>query len=294
MSGELYQLTGPQKNIYLRELAYPGTSINIVSFTSVIDKEVDIDVCKKVLNKIIECNNILRSKIVKTEDGIFQKIEDYTLVDIPVVYCPQKTKEEVYKEIDLNTSVPFSPFENNRLFDFKIYKLANNHIIINYKLHHIIADGWSTKVIFKQFNTFYYFISHNLDIANFPPSYLDYINTEKEYLLSDSFVKDKIYWENYIKNIPEMLSFKENILKKGSRTVRYTDELSLEFSSKINEFCKEHKITPYVFFISLHVCYVFIIKQQIRTTPIINIFKGEQRNGCKEVFRGISSGHNAF
>ena len=273
MSGELYQLTGPQKNIYLRELAYSGTSINIVSFTSVIDKEVDLDVCKKVLNKIIECNNILRSKIVKTEDGIFQKIEDYTLVDIPVVYCPQKTKEEVYKEIDLNTSVPFSPFENNRLFDFKIYKLANNHIIINYKLHHIIADGWSTKVIFKQFNTFYYFISHNLDIANFPPSYLDYINTEKEYLLSDSFVKDKIYWENYIKNIPEMLSFKENILKKGSRTVRYTDELSLEFSSKINEFCKEHKITPYVFFIALHAIYLYRVSGKedfIIGTPLLN------------------------
>ena len=273
MSGELYQLTGPQKNIYLRELAYPCTSINIVSFTSVIDKEVDIDICKKVLNKIIECNDILRSKIVKTENGIFQKIEDYTFVDIPVVYCPQKTKEEVFKEIDLNTCIPFSPFENNRLFDFKIYKLANNHIILNYKLHHIIADGWSTKVIFKQFNTFYYFISHNLDIANFSPSYLDYISTEKEYLSSDTFAKDKTYWESYIKNIPEMLSFKENILKKGSRTVRYTDELSLEYSSKINEFCKENKITPYVFFIALHAIYLYKVSGKedfIIGTPLLN------------------------
>ena len=273
MSGELYQLTGPQKNIYLRELAYPGTSINIVSFTSVIDKEVNIDICKKVLDKIIECNNILRSKIVKTEHGIFPKIENYTFLDIPVVYCPQKTKEEVFKQIDLNTYIPFSPFENNRLFDFKIYKLANNHVIINYKLHHIIGDGWSTKVIFKQFNTFYYFISHNLDIANFPPSYLDYISTEKEYLSSDTFAKDKTYWESYIKNIPEMLSFKENILKKGSRTVRYTDELSLDYTSKINVFCKENKITPYVFFIALHAIYLYKVSGKedfIIGTPLLN------------------------
>ena len=141
MSRKLYQLTEPQKNIYLRELAYPSTSINIVSFTSVIDKEVDIDICKKVLNKIIECNDILRTKIVKTKDGIFQEIEDYTFVNIPVVDCPQKTKEEVFKEIDQNTYIPFSPFENNRLFDFKIYRLANNHIIINYKFHHVLGDG---------------------------------------------------------------------------------------------------------------------------------------------------------
>ena len=281
MLEELYQLTGPQKNIYLRELAYPGTSINIVSFTSVIDKEVDIDICKKVLNKIIECNDILRAKIIKTEDGIFQKIEDYTFVDIPVVYCPRKTKEEVFNEIDFNTTIPFSPIENNRLFDFKIYQLANNHIIINYKLHHIIADGWSTKVIFKQFNTFYYFISHNLDIANLPPSYLDYINTEKEYLLSDSFLKDKTYWESYIKNIPEMLSFKENILKKGSRTVRYIDELSLEFSAKINEFCKENKITPYVFFIALHSIYLYKVSGKedfIIGTPLLNRKNKNEKN----------------
>lgn len=101
MLEELYQLTGPQKNIYLRELAYPGTSINIVSFTSVIDKEVDIDICKKVLNKIIECNDILRAKIIKTEDGIFQKIEDYTFVDIPVVYCPRKLKKKFLMKLIL-------------------------------------------------------------------------------------------------------------------------------------------------------------------------------------------------
>lgn len=281
MSRKLYNLTEPQKNIYLREQAYPNTSINIVSFTSVIDKEVDIDICKKVLNKIIECNDILRSKIVKTEDGIFQEISDYTFVDIPVVNCPHKTKEDVFKEIDKNTFVPFSPFENNRLFDFKIYRLDNNHIIINYKFHHILGDGWSTKVIFKQFNTFYYFISHNLDITNFPPSYLDYINTENEYLLSDSFIKDKTYWEEYIKNIPEMLSFKENILKKGSSTVRYTNELSLEFSSKINEFCSVHHITPYVFFIALHAIYLHKVSGKedfIIGTPLLNRRNKNEKN----------------
>ena len=281
MSKELYRLTETQKNIYLRELAHPNTSINIVSFTSVIDKEVDIDICKKVLNKIIECNDILRSRIIKTENGIFQKIADYTFVDIPVLDCSQKTKEEVFKEIDKNTYIPFSPFENNQLFDFKIYKLANNHIVINYKFHHIIADGWTTKVIFKQFNTFYYFISHNLDIANFPPSYLDYINTEKEYFSSETFTKDKAYWENYIKDIPEMLSFKENILKKGSSTVRYTDELSLDFSNSINEFCKAHKITPYVFFIALHAIYLYKVSGKedfMIGTPLLNRRNRNEKN----------------
>ena len=282
MDRKLYKLTKSQENIYLREQAYPKTSINVVSFTSVIDTQVDIDVCKKVLNKIIEYNDILRTRIIKNESGIFQTIENYSFVDIPVVVCSKDaTKEDVYEKINKNTSVPFNPFENNTLYQFTIYKLFNNHIIINYKLHHIIADGWSTKVIFKQFNTFYYFLTHDICIPNDLPSYIDYIETEKEYLSSSSFENDKNYWENYIKNIPEMLSFKENILKKGSTTIRYLNELSLEDSAKINDFCKNNKITPYVFFIALHAIYLYKVSGKedfIIGTPLLNRRNKKEKN----------------
>ena len=42
MLEELYQLTGPQKNIYLRELAYPGTSINICFFEVLLTGKVPL------------------------------------------------------------------------------------------------------------------------------------------------------------------------------------------------------------------------------------------------------------
>ena len=78
-----------------------------------------------------------------------------------------------------------------------------------------------------------------------------------------------------------MLSFKENILKKGSRTVRYTDELSLEYSSKINEFCKKNKITPYVFFIALHAIYLYKVSGKedfIIGTPLLNRRNKSEKN----------------
>ncbi len=256
MSETLYELTGPQMNIYLREQAYDKTPINVVCFSSYINKDVDIEICQKAINEIIKCNDSLRFRIIKNEDGIFQKLEKYEYENIPVIDCSNKTVEEIRKEIDIDTNIPFTPFENSKLYKFTIYKMSNNHIVLSFKMHHIISDGWGASIIFKQFNTFYYLLSNNLDLINFP-SYLNYIDTEKEYLNGNSFIRDKKYWENYLKNIPEMVSFKENILKKGSKTIKYGEGLSLELSEKINEYCRENKITPYVFFVALHAIYLY-------------------------------------
>ena len=273
MSEALYELTGPQMNIYLREQAYDKTPINVVCFSSYINKDVNIEICEKAINEIIKTNDSLRFRIVKNENGIFQKIENYEYENIPVIDCSNKTVAEIRKEIDIDTNIPFAPFENSKLYKFTIYKMSNNHVVLSFKMHHIIADGWSASIIFKQFNTFYHLMSNN--ITDFPtfPTYSNYINTEKNYLESSSFNRDKQYWESYLKNIPELVAFKENILKKGSRTIKYGEGFSLEFSKKINNYCRENNITPYVFFVALHAIYLYktVGKEDFLVgTPLLN------------------------
>ena len=70
-----------------------------------------------------------------------------------------------------------------------------------------------------------------------------------------------------------MVAFKENILKKGSKTIKYGEGLSLELSEKINEYCRENKITPYVFFVALHAIYLYktVGKEDFMVgTPLLN------------------------
>lgn len=273
METNLYELTNSQKNIYLREQAYDRTPINIVSFSYIINKPVDISICKKAINEIIKRNDALRFQITKNENGIFQRIIPYEPEDILVINCKDMTVDEVKQKIDLNVGIPFEPFENNKLYKTTIYQLKDNQVVINFILHHIIADGWTSKVIFKQFNTYYHFISNNMNITDNPPSYLDYINSEKEYISSTVFERDKIYWENYIKDIPDMLPFKENILKKDSKVIRYTNHLSAELSDAINKFCRDLNISPYVFFIATYSIYLYKTTKKtdfIIGTPLLN------------------------
>lgn len=156
MDSNLYELTNSQKNIYLREQSYDKTPINIVSFSYIINKDVNMEICKKAINEIIKRNDAIRFQIIKNTNGIFQKIIPYSPEDISVIDCADKTLDEVKSVINSNVNIPFDPFENNKLYRVTIYKLENNNVVINFVLHHIISDGWTSKVIFKQFNTYYY------------------------------------------------------------------------------------------------------------------------------------------
>ena len=70
--GEYYNLTEPQKNIYLREEYYNGTAINNISFTYCINRRLDKEVCKKVINQILEINDGLRLRIKKENNNILK------------------------------------------------------------------------------------------------------------------------------------------------------------------------------------------------------------------------------
>lgn len=268
---EFYELTNPQKNIYLREEYYPNTSINNISFTYYFEKDLNPEICVKAINKIIESNDALRIRIKKDGNNVFQYISQYCYEEIPIFNCVNKTLIEKKQEMEIDAKKIFK-FEDNKLYKFAIYKLEKNHTAIYVKLHHIIADAWVTKILLNQFMEYYNLFHNNetyIDIEQ--PSYINYINAEKQYFSSEKFNKDKAFWDSYLNSFTEAIPFKEIANKKTSSSNRYTNEL--DCSDKINEFCKINNITPYAFFIAVYSIYLY--KAQSKTdftigTPLLN------------------------
>ena len=252
---EFYKLTDPQKNIYLREKYYKGTSINNISFTYCIHKNLDIDICKKVINKIIEINEGIRIKVEIKEDEPIQYISEFKKEDIEVIDYSNEKMEFIKKEMAEDAQVPFD-FNDNNLYKFKIYILPNNKTGIYIKLHHIIADAWVCKILLKQFNEIYNsFCNKEEDILK-KYTYIDFIKKESEYYSSELYKKDEEYWQKYLKDMPEAIQFKDRALKRESKAIRFTKYLSIELSNDIDKFCKNIGITQYLFFIAVYAIYL--------------------------------------
>ena len=274
MKENLYNLTNPQNSIWLTEQYYKNTSVNNIGAYIIFNEKINFDVLKKTVNELVRLNDNMRLIFKFENNTLVQYVSEFKPFDIEIVEL--KSKHDV-----INTTKNFSnnPFklENNLLFKFLLCKLPNNHggVIIN--IHHIISDSWTLGLIGKEIADIYCkLLNDNLEFDKYP-SYLEYIDDEKKYLNSSRFIKDKAFWEEKFKSVPEVASIPSyknlvvsNFSCKGDRKEFNINKQDL---NKIKEFCNVHNISLYNFFMAIYSFYigrVCNLNDFVIGTPILN------------------------
>ena len=74
-------------------------------------------------------------------------------------------------------------------------------------VNHLIADSWALGLVIQEIIKNYNSIKNNEVFNPDTFSYLDYINSEKEYINSKKFTNDKSFWNQIFSTIPEQAKF---------------------------------------------------------------------------------------
>lgn len=277
-----YLLTNPQNSIWLTEKYFKGTSVNNICGYVYIKDEVNFDILKKAINELVKTNDSMRFKFTEENGSCIQYKNKYEEFDIEVFDF--SLEEDIEKKALEMANQPFE-FDNNFLFKFILFKLPNNSggFIVN--IHHIIGDSWTLGLVAKEVTNIYSELLNNSYEEKQYPSYINYINSEKEYINSDKFNKDKAYWDEVFKTVPEVASIpsmketnSKNVSCKGNREKFIIPE---EQISEIKEFCTKHKISVYNFFMaacSLYLGRVSNLDDFVIGTPILNRTNFEQKH----------------
>ena len=267
-------LTNPQKSIWYTEQYYKNTPVNNIGAYIYIYDNINFDVLKQTVNEVVKANDNMRLKFKKENDSLVQYINNFEPFDIDVIEL--SSKQDVINKTKSFANIPFE-IENNFLFRFLLYKLPNNEggVIIN--IHHIISDSWTLGLIGKEIADIYCKILSNNYEFNKCPSYLDYIEAENEYLNSSRFNKDKEFWEEKFKTVPEIASIPSyksnastNISCSGNRK---SFNISTQELDKIKEFCANYNVSLYNFFMAVYSLYigrVCSLDDFVIGTPILN------------------------
>ena len=92
---------------------------------------------------------------------------------------------------------------NSNLFSFDIFTLPKGDGGIVVSIHHIIGDAWTSGLIVSGIMDIYGSLLNNNQLnENIKVSYIDYINSEKNYLNSPKFEKDAEFWNSIFDSIP--------------------------------------------------------------------------------------------
>lgn len=276
---KLFDLTIPQKSIWNTEKFYKDTSIANVSGTGKIDEIVDFNMLEKAINIVVERNDALRIRIKIQNNKPMQYFDKYEFFHVDCVLV--KNEEEAEKKIQDLVTTHINVL-NEKLVKFIMFKFPNGKGGFNIVGNHITSDAWSSaRVCSEVINVYSKLIKNESVEDNLESSYIDYINSETEYLNSDKYIKDKEFWEQRFNKQYETAKVIPNNDEKtiNSKAKRKEIKISKLITKQINEYCKINRISPFVFLLGIYGIYLSKINnldEIIIGTPMLN------RKGVKE------------
>ena len=275
---KFYELSNAQKNILDTELYFSSSNLNNMGGYVFINEKVNFEVLENAINIYINKNDALRLKICKKGDNYVQYLENNIAFHFDIVNVKNKTELEKLSQNLLEE--PFTLLDSF-LFSFTFFKLPSGFGGFNVMLHHFISDAWNMGLLISEIMNLYSELLDSKSINLEPnPSYLEYIESQNNYIVSDRYKKDKQFWNNYFSNEPQIsLLSNKKMSKIATKAKRKTFTLPVDLYSKISDFSKEVNCSAYTFFMAVFSLYLSKINntnEPIIGTPILN------RSGFKE------------
>lgn len=274
-----YNLTNQQKALFNIECVYKNSSINCINSWLEIEENVDFVILEKTMNYIVEKNDIYRANIIKEDNEIYQVIKPYNYFKMNVVEVGsiEELEEEVVKKVRYD-------LEKGDLYKYIGFKNRNGKDGVVVLEHHLISDAWTMSLMIKHITNIYYKLKNNESVEDFEfPQYVEYIETQNEYMNSEKFKKDEEYWlDKYSTKIDEVF-FKKDKHSFDTHFIRKEYELEDDLVTSIRDFCKNNKITEYIFWLTVFCIYIGRIKgvsRYIIGNPILNRANFKEKNMC--------------
>lgn len=281
-----FELTNPQKSIWYTNQMYSNVPIENICGSVFVEEKTDFEALERAINLFVEKNDSFRIKLINNKKMAQQYISDF--VPFKVEKIKLKDEGEVSKLERKLVSKVFPIFET-LLFEFKMFEFPNGQGGFTINAHHLISDAWTAGLVVNEIMEYYEKIIKGEEVSkSLNPSYVDYINTENEYLNSKKFEDDKKFWDESFRDIPEVATIPSLNCKKEIQmdctSKRKLFTIPKETMDLINDYCKSKKASAFNFFMSVIAIYISRVSgmdEFVIGTPILNRsnFKEKQTTG---------------
>ncbi len=237
----MFNLTAPQRNVLETESFFKNTSISNIGGYAIFSKEVDFQKMEEAINLLLQKADGLRLRMRQEGVNTMQYVEDYQHEEV----IPFEVTGDILEESNRWMQTPFAL--EGKLYDFKLYTYQGGQGIY-IKLHHLIADGWSMALVLSKVIEYYDSLMEGQTIEEELPSYKVFVDSEQEYLHSEQYKRDEIYWKEKYSVKPTYVSLTPSKTGTSVEGVRKSFFMTQSQKEKLEAYCRENKITPAVFF----------------------------------------------
>jgi amino acid adenylation domain-containing protein/FkbH-like protein len=251
-----YELSGSQKRIWLLSQMRGGNiAYNLPSLLE-LKGEYDIHLLEKSIESIVQKHESLRTRFISSEDALFPEQEALPAekLDYSLVQLESSSKQD---RDELVVQLLQRPFDLRKDTLFRIYLLSTGeeNTVILFVIHHIIADGWSLRIIADEFILNYRRLlkSEMFTVEPLKFQYRHFVEWEKRLTEHPGYQISKKYWQEKFTETQNTTTYLKKPLPPGKKSFEggayIVNDFSLE-NTTIFQLGKEKSVSTFVYLLT--------------------------------------------
>ena len=205
-----FPLSYAQQRLWLLDRLTPGSALYTIPASLRLTSMLDIQALRRSLNEIVRRHEALRTTFSIQDNQPIQVIAPRLTVDRPVIdlqhHSPKEREAAAREQAALEARRPFD-VETGPLFRSTLLRLTPEDHLLLVSFHHLVADGWSLGVFFRELAAIYpAFVKGLLSpLPDLPIQYPDYVVWQKQWLEGSVMQEQLGYWKQKLNDLPALV-----------------------------------------------------------------------------------------
>jgi len=253
-----FPVSAAQRRFWVLERLTTGCGAYTIDKAVRLKGSLDLSALERTLTEIHRRHQSLRTTFDFTDGDLRQIIHSprqvrVSLQDLRHLGSTEQ-EEKVRILAEAETVRPFD-LRNGPLLRVQLLLLAPDEYVMLLAMHHIVSDGWSIGVFFKELAMLYEAFRSDTGppLPELKIQYADFAVWQRNYLSGEEGMRQHLYWKNKLQGLPPSLQLPTDRPRPSVRSMRGAME-SMVLSAKLREallgLARETKATLFMVLLS--------------------------------------------
>src|SRR5579859_3556307 len=189
-----------QQRLWFLDQLQPETPYYNICRAFLLSGPLRIDLLEQSLNAIVCRHEALRTIFAMQNGQLMQIITPIGPSHLAIEQFYGAEHEDIIQRITREALTPFD-LQHGPLLRATLLEYGTGEHLFILTMHHIISDGWSMQVFFREFSQFYQ--AYTAGQSSLPGElliqYVDYTHWQREWLQGARLETQRVYWEHQLR-----------------------------------------------------------------------------------------------
>ncbi|NBF06088.1 amino acid adenylation domain-containing protein [Pseudomonas sp. Fl5BN2] len=209
LSNQGLPLTAGQRDIWLDQLSRGDSPLYNIGGYADLQGPFTPELMQRTVELLVHKHDVLRTvlSLEGSDDGLpLQYFDRQWPVQLEFHDLSQESDPLAAAQARIRWQMQ-QPFKlsGERLCRFSLFRLSPSHHLMEVEAHHLILDGWGFAQLSQSLGGLYSALVQNEEPQASAPSFIDFIEDDARYHQSNRYARDRDYWLDKYRTLPEPL-----------------------------------------------------------------------------------------